>query len=207
VGWVFVTTPLNLWKVPVAAPGIPQALGSDEMDDLAFDPGASVLYGIQGSQLYTIDYSCPGHTCTATPLGVFMPGLVQGIDFVPGRGIYGADIDGGLWLVDPNTLRVSFVGDTLVSGITDLAYDSFTRRLIAVSVGVKCISFQCPPQTGVIWSIDPFSPTPLLQTVLLNDNAPPIYGLAELTPEPGSVVLFTTGAIGLFAAVRRRLVG
>lgn len=202
VGWVFVTTPLNLWKVPVAAPGIPQALGSDEMLDLAFDPGTGALYGIVYSQLYTIDYSCPGYTCTATPLGVSIPRLVQGIDFVPGRGIYGADIDGGLWLVNPNTLQVSFIGDTFVSGITDLAYDSFTRRLIAVSVGVKCISFNCSPLTGMIWSIDPLT----AQSVLLNDNAPPIYGLAELTPEPGSIALFTTGAIGLFAAVRRRLV-
>ena len=97
----------------------------------------------------------------------------------------GADINVGLWLVNPKTLQLSWVGDTFMSGITDLAYDSFTRRLIVVSVGVKCISFNCAPQTGMIWSIDPFSPTPHLQTVLLNDNAPPIYDLAELTPEPG----------------------
>lgn len=129
-----------------------------------------------------------------------MPG-VQGIDFVPGRGIYGADIGGGLWFFDPKTLQLSFIGGTGVFGITDLAYDSFTRRLIAVSVGMKC--FNCGPQTGMIWSIDPLT----AEAVLLNDNAPAMYGLAEITPEPGSVVLFTTGAAGLLASIRKRVRG
>jgi len=207
MGWVFVTTPINLWKVPVATGGTPQAFGSCDpgCSDLAFDPSSGTLYGLSGSGIYTVDYNyCPGHICLTTPLGVGFPGLVQGIDFVPGRGIYGADINNGeLWFVNPRTLQLSFIGDTFVFGITDFAYDSFTQRLIAVSVGVKNDCFvNCFPQTGMIWSIDPLT----AQAVLLNDNAPPIYGLAELTPEPGSFVLFTTGAIGLFAGVRRRLV-
>jgi hypothetical protein len=208
MGWVFVDSGINLWKVPVAASGSPQPLGAIDTThlsvDLAFDPASGALYTIdEGGGLYTIDYNhCPGYTCTTTALGIAIPLPVQGIDFVPGRGIYGADINGRLWLVNPNTLQVSYIGDTLVSGITDLAYDSFSQRLIAVSVGVKnyCI-VHCPPQSGMIWSIDPLT----AQSVLLNDNAPPIYGLAELTPEPGSIVLFTTGAVGLLAAIRRRV--
>jgi len=215
-GWVFVTTPVNLWKVPVMATGTPEALGSfccgAAPTDLAFDAGSGTLYGIDqfstgyypAGELFIVDYNnCSNFSCGGTPLDVNMPG-VQGIDFVPGRGIYGADLGGGLWFLDPKTLQISFIGDTGIFGVTDLAYDSFTHRLIAVSVGVKdCfLPWQCVPETGMIWSIDPLT----AQAVLLNSNAPPMYGLAEITPEPGSVVLFTTGAVGLLAAVRRRLV-
>src|ERR1035441_8266445 len=124
-GWVFVTSPINLWKVPVMAAGTPEGLGpysTVPMTDLAFDSGSGTLYGIadpfMSGELYTIDYSCPGYGCMATSLGVSMP-LVQGIDFVPGRGIYGADINGTLWRLDPKTLQLSLVGDTGVSGITE----------------------------------------------------------------------------------------
>lgn len=209
-GWVFVTTAINLWKVPVTVAGVPEPLGglTGGAGDLAFDAGSGTLYGIEylgsplgSGELYTIDYSsCPlGEPCTSTPLGVTMP-MVQGIDFVPGRGIYGADLSGVLWFLDPKTLQILQIGDTGVLGITDLAYDSSTQRLIAVSVGLKCY-WECGPQAGTIWSIDPLT----AQAVLLNDNAPPIYGMAEVVPETGSVILFTTGAVGLLAAIRRRL--
>ncbi len=203
-GWVFVTTPVNIWKVPVLGVGSPQVLGGcSDCVDLAYDPGSDTLYDIGfGGQLYTVDYSCPGFNCWLTPLGASMPG-VQGIDYVPGRGIYGADIDGGLWLLNPQTLQLSYIGFTDIFGITDLAYDSFTQRLIAVSVGMKCSEPFCGPQTGMIWSINPRT----AQAVLLNGNAPPIYGLAEITPEPESLVLFTTGAIGFLVAIRRRVLG
>ncbi|HEY4901215.1 MAG TPA: PEP-CTERM sorting domain-containing protein [Terriglobales bacterium] len=199
-GWVFVTTPINIWKVPVMAAGNPQALGSClDCGDLAFDTQAGALYAIgPAGQLYTVDYSCPFFDCTPTPLGVNMPG-VQGIDFVSGRGLYGADINGLLWFLDPKTLQLKPIGDTGVFGITDLGYDSLSQRLIAVSVGIKC--FQCGPQSGMIWSINPLT----AQAVLLNDNAPAMYGLAEITPEPGSMILFATGAAGLLASMRRRL--
>jgi len=206
-GWVFATSLLNLWKVPVTVGGTPEYMGTYAtvvMADVAFDPGSGILYGTAGSygsgELYTIDYA--NFCCGLTLLGASMSG-VQALGFGPG-GIYGADIGGGIWLLDPKTLQLSFVGGTGIFGITDLAYDSFTRSLIAVSVGIKCYPFPnpCGTETGMIWSIDPQTAA----LVLLNDNAPPIYGLAALTPEPGSIVMFATGAVGLFAAVRRRLI-
>ena len=42
------------------------------------------------------------------PLGASFPGNAQGIDFVPGRGIYGAGLNGMLWLLDPQTLQFRF---------------------------------------------------------------------------------------------------
>src|ERR1019366_9966231 len=47
-GWVFVTTPVNIWKVPVLGTGSPQVLGScyNGCGDLAFDPENGTLYGI-----------------------------------------------------------------------------------------------------------------------------------------------------------------
>lgn len=208
-GSVLVTTLLNLWKVPVLTAGSPEFLGTYStvgIIDLAFDAGNGTLYGIAdfpwSSGLYTIDYNCFDFFCRPTPLGVGMPG-VQGIALGPG-GIYGAEIGGGLWLLDPKTLQLTFIGNTFVDGITDLAYDPLTHSLIAASVGMKCYPSpnHCGTESGMIWSIDPLT----AQSVLLNGNAPPIYGLAELTPEPGSVVLFTTGAVGLLAVIRRRLV-
>lgn len=213
-GWVFVTTPINLWKVPVTAEGSPQVLGSFTSGapptDLAFDTGSGTLYGIDqfstgfypAGELSTVDYNnCSYFSCVVTPLNITMPG-VQGIGFGPG-GIYGANIDGGLWLLNPITLQLSYIGDTAVFGIADIVYDSFTQRLIAVSVGIKCAEPYCGPPTGMIWSINPWT----AQAVLLNGNAPPIQGLAEVTPEPESLVLFTTGAIGILVAIRRRVLG
>jgi hypothetical protein len=48
-----------------------------------------------------------------------------------------------------------FIG-TGAFGITDLAYDSGARRLIAALVRTKCY-WQCGPETGMIWSIDPLT--------------------------------------------------
>ena len=202
-GWVFVASGFNLWKVPATAQGNRVALGPLDVIDLAFDASTATLYGIgPGYDLYTVDYSCPDYFCRLTPLGVGFPGLVQGIDFVAGRGLYGAEINGTLWLLDPKTLQFSLIGNTGVFGIADLAYDSGTGRLIAASVGIKSLCRrQCLPETGMIWSIDPLT----AQSVLLNGNAPPIYGLAEITADPSTILLFGTGVAGILVKMRRRL--
>lgn len=68
-GWVFVTTPVTFWKVPVMAAGSREALGSFSSGapptDLAFDASSGTLYGIDqyatgyypSGELSIVDYN------------------------------------------------------------------------------------------------------------------------------------------------------
>lgn len=203
-GRVFVDTGINLWISNVFN-SQNQWLGSlfHERFDLAFDPTTNTLYGL-GDGIYQLDYAdCLVSPCLPIPdsqVGVF-PGGVQAVDFVPGYGLFGADLNGDFWLFNPSTGDTSFFRSTGILGISDIAFDYELRRFIVSAAGPKCFTLGCGPTSGTIWSVDPGNGS----VVLLNDNAPPIWGMAEVTPEPSTVVLLLSG-FGLVArAVKRRL--
>ena len=99
--------------------------------DLAFDRNAGVLYGVgYDGGVVSIDYGSCSMSCTETFVGSFQ-GDVRAIDFVRGFGIFGADINGSLWLFDPANGNVTNVGETGILGISDLAYDVAGKKLMA----------------------------------------------------------------------------
>lgn len=198
-GSIFVSTPINLWLADLQT-GTKMFLGSLYSGglDLAFDPSSSVLFGVGShGSIFGVDYSCPGYDCVETLIGSF-PGEVEAIDFVPGVGLYGAALDGRLWLFVPRINEFFYIGDTGIPNISDMAFDPASGRLIASAAGPKCFSFNCGPASGTIWSIDPYNG----HSTLLNDNAPPIWGMAEVTPEPASLGLMLSGLAAVVTLVR-----
>jgi len=198
VGSVFLFSGINLYLDNVLT-GTSQPLGGlvETRWDLAFDPSAGALYGV-GAGIYSID-GCLDF-CSETLIGSF-PGVVQAIDYVPGYGLFGADLDGILWRFNPSNGDLEFVGITGISNISDMAFDYSSRQLIASAAGPKLCGDNCPP-FGSIWSIDPNNGS----SVLLNDNAPIIWGMAEVTPEPASIAMMVSGlsVMATVARVRRR---
>jgi hypothetical protein len=178
--------------------------------DLAFDPSTKNLYDTNGSALFTVQCPSPPSLCTETQVGpVFPTSHMQAMGFVPGAGLYGVS-DNFLYLINGSTGATTPVGATglpdMTKGITDLAYDAGTGRLIASAGCSKFASsggFNAPcdeSHQGSIYLIDRSTG----HATLLNGNAPLIVGLAEVVPEPDSALLF---ALGFGALLIRSLRG
>jgi len=178
--------------------------------DLAFDRGTNTLFDTSGSALFTVQCPSPPGLCTETQVGPAFPtSHMQALGFVPGAGIYGVS-DNFLYLINDSTGAITAVGATGLSdptkGITDLAYDSGTGRLIASAGCSKFDPFTLfsgpcdESHLGSIYLIDRSTG----HATLLNGNAPMIVGLAEVVPEPSSALLFALGLGALLARGLRR---
>jgi hypothetical protein len=178
--------------------------------DLAFDRGTNTLYDASGSALFAVQCPSPPGLCTETQVGPAFPtSHMQALGFVPGAGLYGVS-DNFLYLINDSTGATTPVGATGLldptKGITDLAYDAGTGRLIASAGCSKFDPFTqfsgpCDEShQGSIYLIDRFTG----QATLLNGNAPMIVGLAEVVPEPSSALLFALGLGALLARSLRR---
>jgi PEP-CTERM motif len=179
--------------------------------DLAFDRGTHTLYDTSGSALFTVNCPSPPALCTETQVGPAFPtSHMQALGFVPGAGLYGVS-DNFLYRINDSTGATTPVGATGLpdptKGITDLAYDAGTGRLIA-SAGCSKVDpftmFSGPcdeSHPGSIYLIDRATG----HALLLNGNAPMIVGLAEVVPEPGSALLLAAGLGALLVwSFRRR---
>jgi len=178
--------------------------------DLAFDRGTNTLYDTSGSALFAVHCPSPPALCTETQVGpAFLTSHMQALGFVPGAGLYGVS-DNFLYLINDSTGATTPVGATglldLTKGITDLAYDAATGRLIASAGCSKFDPFTqfsgpCDEShQGSIYLIDRSTG----QATLLNGNAPMIVGLAEVVPEPGTASLFALGFGALLVRSLRR---
>jgi hypothetical protein len=133
---------------------------------------------------------------------------MQALGFVPGAGLYGVS-DNFLYLINDSTGATTPVGATGLldptKGITDLAYDSATGRLIASAGCSKFDPFTqfsgpCDEShQGSIYLIDRSTG----HATLLNGKAPMIVGVAEVVPESSSALLFALG-LGALLVRRRR---
>jgi PEP-CTERM motif len=209
---VFLTTVVNLYEwnlntgvlTPLDGFNDPM-LGEIPIGQLAFDLKSGVLYGTDNSSLFTIDLNdCPIEGCITTLVGVLGVGEMWAMGFVPGRGLYGvSEATDLLYQINAVTGLATPIGPTGVDGITDIAFDSATGELIASAGGPKkiCPPWSCTLSPGKIYAID-------LQTggaALLNNNAPTMFGIADVVPEPGSWLLLATGlaALGALSRLKR----
>ena len=178
--------------------------------DLAFDRGTNTLYDTSGSALFAVQCPSPPGLCTETQVGPAFPtSHMQALGFVPGAGLYGVS-DNFLYLINDSTGATTPVGATglldLTEGITDLAYDAGTGRLIASAGCSKFDPFTVfsgpcdESHQGSIYLIDRSTG----HATLLNGNAPMIVGLAEVVPEPSSALLFALGFGALLVWSLRR---
>ena len=209
---IFGSSTVNLYTANFAT-GVASIYSSEGSAlDLAYDSGHNVLYASLGDdRLATI----PVIPCTFPPcqpetvVGNFtLPIFAMG--YVPGDGLYGVDPDmGTLWRIDVNTAALIPVGPTgvglLVNGlsITDIEFDSATGRLIASAGGPEPVypGSGTPFASGKIYLLDRFTGA----TTLLNDNAPNFFSLAEVSPEPVSLIL--VGGALLALGLRSRFRG
>jgi PEP-CTERM motif len=176
---------------------------------LGFDRGTNTLYDTSGSALFTVRCPSPPGLCAETQVGPAFPtSHMQALGFVPGAGLYGIS-DNFLYLINDSTGATTPVGATGLldptKGITDLAYDAATGRLIASAgcskFGTTQFSSPCDEShQGSIYLIDRSTG----QATLLNGNAPMIVGLAEVVPEPSSALLFALGLGALLVRSLRR---
>ena len=213
----FITTVLNLWKGDLA--GNFTALGAfavfgRPLDpvDLARDSATNTLYAITSdrltSELYTIDTTCANYFCSGGFISS-LPAGIQGVDFVPGAGLYGvSNIDRFLYRMNPSTGEVLPVGLTagipFSDGVMDLAYDVQSRAFVAAVIpGVvdKFGLFQNHfPPPGSLYRIDRNTGA----ATLLSGNTVPMTGLAEDVPEPSTEVLVGSAALmSLLFSIRR----
>ena len=178
--------------------------------DLAFDRGTKTLFDTNGSALFNVHCPSPPGLCTETQVGPAFPSShMQALGFVPGAGLYGVS-DNFLYLINDSTGVTTPVGATglpdPVRGITDLAFDAGTGRLIA-SAGCSKFDPSTPfsgpcdeSHQGSIYLIDRLTG----HATLLNGNAPMIVGLAEVVPEPASALLVAAGLAALLIWSLRR---
>lgn len=184
--------------------------------DLAYDWSNGVIYGLgtmpgEGAEsLFRLNDSgmeypgFPGsHWISYSPVGHLGVNGISVMEFVPGLGLYGVT-NGAGFVIDEKTGQASFLASLFGPGIpylgpygiTGLAYDSETGRLLANS---GC-TVDCGPP-GAIFLLDPSSGlvTPL------NVNAPNLVGIAEArTPEPGPAWMLLVGLTACFVVRRFR---
>lgn len=209
---IFGASPVNLYTANFATGVTSYYSSGGSALDLAYDSDHNVLYSSLGGWLTTIPLvPCSGPCASMPPVGQFaVPIFAMG--YVPGDGLYGVDPGTGtLWRIDVNTAALIPVGPTGVGlsvnglSITDIEFDSATGRLIASAGGPEPVypGSGTPFASGKIYLLDRFTGA----TTLLNDNAPNFFSLAEVSPEPVSLILVGGAllALGVQSRFRRHL--
>jgi hypothetical protein len=215
-------SPVNLYQINVVTGAASLYACSNSslcasVGDLAYDSSSGVIYGlgrINGAgpeglfELHDSGMQYPGipgsHMISYSWIGYLGVDDISVMEFVPGLGLYGVangNTPAG-FTIDEETGQASFL--TTLSeagvpyGITGLAYDSDTGRLLASSGTLTGPFGSGPP--GAIFLLDPMDG---LMTPL-NLDAPNLYGIAEVTniPEPGPAWMLLVG-IAACLAVRR----
>lgn len=206
-------SPVNLYQIDVVTGkaflyACPVALCA-AVGDLAYDTSNGVIYGLgrlpvgEGPEsLFQLNDSgmeypdIPGsHWISYSWIGYLGVDGISRMEFVPGLGLYG--VVGGLgFTIDVHTGQASFLAPLsepgLPYGITGLAYDSDTGRLLASSGALWGIGAGPP---GAIFALDPRNG---LMTPL-NLNAPNLFGIAEArTPEPWPACMLLVGLTACF---------
>lgn len=206
-GVFYITTGVNLWTMDLFGNNIPMGGFDRGGVDLALDSTLG-LYGIDPSGLYRV--RAPQESEFVAPI----PAGIEGISFGPDQKIYAvSNFDSFLWQIDPLSGDSVPIGPTgLPFGVVDLQYDWGTGTFLA-SVLPGFSKFQLwpidtrkEPSFGWIVRID----LQTGQSVVLNDHAPVIYGMAYETPEPSTLGLLLLGISALLyrrqKMVRQKLV-
>jgi hypothetical protein len=218
---VLAYSPVNLYQIDLitgaaslyACAYEPQC---SSVGDLAYDSsnraiyGLGRLYGTGPEALFQLNDSgmeypgIPGsHMISYSQIGYLGVDDISVMEYVPGLGLYGVangNTPAG-FMIDETTGQATFLTPLSEAGvpygITGLAYDSETGRLLASSGNLFG-----PGSTGEILLLDPTngSLTPL------NVDAPNLYGIAEVrTPEPGPAWMVFVGLTACFVVQRFRL--
>src|ERR1035437_2921142 len=204
---IFGASPFNLYTANVDT-GVANFYSSGGSAlDLAYDSDHNVLYSSLGDRLATIPLVPCSGPCPPIPVVGQFPFPIYAMGYVPGDGLYGVDpATGTLWRIEVHTAALTPVGPTgifLANGlsITDIEFDTATGRMIASAGGPEPYfsgTSGTPFASGKIYLLDRF----IGATTLLNGNAPNFFSLAEVSPEPASLIL--VGAALLALGVRSR---
>lgn len=156
---------------------------------LAYDAGAGVMYGTDRTNLYRINPLTAATTLVGDFGGI---GDMLAMGFVPGQGLYGvSNITHTLYRISTQNGALTTIGLTGADRITDIAYSASSQRLIGVT--------NSPTYVGGVYQLS-------LSTgaaTLLSTNGRNIMGIAELVPEPSSILIMLCGIGGMIWRRRR----
>ena len=127
--FLYGSEPYNLLKIN-ADGSVANSVGSGNLDanGLAYDATNNILYGINGSNFYTVNQNTGNPISQLNAPPVFLQGLAFG-----NGGVYGLGDNQDLLFYDPNTDNWSVIGDTGISSWQDagLAFDAEENVLYA----------------------------------------------------------------------------
>jgi len=116
------------------------------------------------------------------------------IEYIRGLGLYGTD-GHAAYLIDETTGATTRLPSLAYTGpiITGLAHDPDSGRLIGTSGSIPGF-FGGTGGPSTIYNIDPLTGV----VMVLNSNAPDMYGLAAIAPEPSTLPLLGAGLLGVW---------